>query len=82
MDDMERLGCVVIVMVYGMVSRRAVVGWLVETLMIDSVYYRKSLTWGCEAVRDVLRLGFALAGVGVGVCHSVALGGVCRGNEG
>lgn len=43
------------------------VGRIVETLMIYSVCYRNSLIWGCEAVRDVLRLGFALVGVGVGV---------------
>lgn len=49
--------------------------WIVGMLIIGSVYYRKSLTWGCEAVRDVLRLGFALAGIGVGVR---ALSGVRR----
>lgn len=76
---MGRLGCVVIVMVYGIVSRRAVVGWIVGTLIIDSVCYRKTLTWGCGALRGVLRHGLALVGVGVGTCYFVASCGVCCG---
>lgn len=79
---MERLSYVVIVMVYGMVRlagrRRRIVGMLI----IGSVCYRKSLTWCCEAVRDVLRVGFASVGVGVGACDSMTLGGVCRGKAG
>lgn len=55
---------------------------MVETLIIYSACYRKSLTWGCGAVRDVLRVGFALASVGVGVCGFVALGGIYRGKAG
>ena len=75
MDEIERLSCVIVVMVYEMWY---VVGcwlWIVRTLITDSVCYRKSLILGCEAVRDVLRVGFALAGVGVGVG---ALSGVRR----
>lgn len=65
-----------------MVSRRAVVSRMVRTLMIGGVCYRNSLTWCCEALRDVLRVGFALASVGVGVCGFVALGGVWHGKSG
>ena len=55
---------------------------IVRTLMIYGVCYRNSLTCGCEAVRDVLRHGSALAAIGVGVCGFVALGGVYRGKAG
>ena len=45
-DDMELLSCVVVAIVYEMVSRR----WILETLIIYSAYYRNSLTCGCEAL--------------------------------
>lgn len=41
--------------------------------------YRNSLIWGCEAVRDVLRVGFASVGIGVGALRYRALDGVWRG---
>ena len=51
------------------------VGRIVRTLMIYGVCYRNSLIWGCGAVRDVLRVGFALASVGR---RRMALSGLVR----
>ena len=53
--------------------------WIVGTLIIESVCYRNSLIWGCEAVRDVLRVGFASVGIGVGTWRYRGLCGVWRG---
>lgn len=83
---MERLSYVVIVMVYEMArfgkASASRWRWIVGMLIIDGACYRNSLTWGCEAVRDVLRLGFASAGVGVGAGYFGALCGFCSGKEG
>lgn len=82
MDEMERLSCVIIVMVYGMVCVVGCGRRIVGTLIIYGVCYSNSLIWGCGALWGVLRRGFELAGIGVGVGDSVALGGFCSGKSG
>lgn len=79
---MERLSRVVIVMVYELWHVVGCGRRIVGTLIIYGVCYSNSLIWGCGALWGVLRRGFELAGIGVGVGDSVALGGVYSGREG